>query len=79
MLLNEGNYYGPEAGMAYFSVSQYKSFMKCEAAAMAEIQGGYKRPLTRALLVGSLWIPISRERFQSLWTETQKYLLGQKS
>ena len=42
MLLNEGNYYDLEAGMAYFSVSQYKSFMKCEAAAMAEIQGGYK-------------------------------------
>ena len=35
------------------SVSQYKSFCKCEAATMAELNGTWKRPKTTALLVGS--------------------------
>jgi len=37
----------------YFSVSQYKDFMKCEAMAMAKINGTYTSPETTALLVGS--------------------------
>jgi hypothetical protein len=50
---NDSNYHGQKANKAYFSVSQYKDFMKCEAMAMAKIRGEYKQPMTRALLVGS--------------------------
>ena len=53
MILNNENYYSPEANQEYMSVSQYKAFMNCEAAAMASISGKYERPTTRALLVGS--------------------------
>lgn len=53
MELTQENYYGQEAGKAYFSVSQYKDFMTCEAMAMAKIEGRYERPMTKALLVGS--------------------------
>ena len=51
--LTESNYYTREADVAYMSVSQYKSFMKCEAETMAKIRGEYKEPITKALLVGS--------------------------
>lgn len=51
--LTDSNYYSLEANRDYFSVSQYREFVKCEAAAMASICGKYKRPTTRALLVGS--------------------------
>ena len=53
MLLNDSNYYSDEANRVFFSVSQFKSFMSCEARAIAELNGEYKRPVTRALLVGS--------------------------
>lgn len=53
MELNQENYYSDDANREFFSVSQYKSFMRCEARAMAEISGEYVRPVTRALLVGS--------------------------
>ena len=53
MELNQSNYYSKNANREYFSVSQYKSFMSCEARALAELSGEYERPMTRALLVGS--------------------------
>lgn len=53
MILTDENYYSLRADQEYFSVSQYKAFAKCEAAAMAQIYGEYERPMTRALLVGS--------------------------
>lgn len=53
MILTNENYYSDIANQQYMSVSQYKSFCKCEAAAMAEIRGEWKRPETTALLVGS--------------------------
>lgn len=51
--LTADNYYSPEQNSRFFSVSQYKDFVKCEAAAMAKITGAYKQPVTKALLVGS--------------------------
>lgn len=51
--LNQGNYYSEKANKQYFSVSQYKDFMKCEAMAMAKISGSYKPEMTKALLTGS--------------------------
>ncbi|HIX15250.1 MAG TPA: PD-(D/E)XK nuclease-like domain-containing protein [Candidatus Hungatella pullicola] len=53
MILTAENYYSQEASEQYFSVSQYKDFLKCEAMAMAKIRGEYRQPVTRALLVGS--------------------------
>lgn len=53
MELTAQNYYSLEAGRHYFSVSQYKDFMKCEGMALAKINGTYKQPVTRALLIGS--------------------------
>lgn len=47
------NYYSLEANREYWSVSQFKQFEKCEAAAMAELNGEYQREKTTALLVGS--------------------------
>ncbi len=50
--LTQSNYYSPETDQQYFSVSQYKDFMKCEAMAMAK-RGEYKPAMTRAMLTGS--------------------------
>lgn len=47
------NYFAPEIQMAYMGASQFKSFRKCEAAALAEARGEHERPATTALLVGS--------------------------
>lgn len=51
--LDQNNYYSPEANQQYFSVSQYKDFMQCEAMALAKIRGDYKPEMTRAMLTGS--------------------------
>ena len=53
MRISKKNYFSPEANSEFMSVSQYKSFCKCEAAALAEIKGEYIRPESRALLLGS--------------------------
>lgn len=53
MTLTNENYYSREANLKYMSVSQYKDFCKCEAAAMASLHGEWIRPKTTALLVGS--------------------------
>lgn len=52
-MLTAENYFDKENQMKYFSVSQFKAFEKCEAAAMAEINGEYEREKTVSLLVGS--------------------------
>ena len=53
MTLTSENYYSRSANLAYFSVSQFKSFLDCEAAAMAELKGEYTPQKGRALLLGS--------------------------
>lgn len=53
MILTNENYYSSEANREYMSVSQYKDFRKCEAAALATLNGEWERPKTTALLVGS--------------------------
>ena len=52
MITNE-NYFSQENQMKYFGASQFKSFMDCEAATMAEINGDYAREKSVSLLVGS--------------------------
>lgn len=51
--LTAENYYTPEANWQYMSASQYKSFRKCESAALAELKGEWGRKESLALLVGS--------------------------
>lgn len=51
--LTAENYYSPEANWAYMSASQFKSFRRCEAAAMAELRGEWGKNDSIALLVGS--------------------------
>lgn len=53
MVLNKSNYYSLEANKAYWSVSQFKAFNRCEAAGLAEVEGRYRRETTDALLIGS--------------------------
>ena len=53
LILTVQNYFSPDANCEYMSVSQFKSFRKCQAAAMAELNGQYQREQTTALLVGS--------------------------
>lgn len=52
--LNDDNYYSKEANQAFFSVSQYKDFCKCEAMAMAKIRGEFEQKQTKAMLIGTL-------------------------
>ncbi len=54
MKLNDDTYYGKEANKAFFSVSQYKDFCRCEAMAMAKIRGVYEQKQTKAMLIGTL-------------------------
>lgn len=51
--LTAENYYSDEANWAYMSTSQFKSFHRCEAAALAELKGEWERKDSTALLVGS--------------------------
>jgi hypothetical protein len=51
--LTAENYYSPEANWDYMSASQFKSFRRCEAAAMAELRGEWGKKDSIALLVGS--------------------------
>lgn len=53
MKLTEANYYGSEASQSYFSVSQFKDFLKCPAMAMAKLRGEYVPEKSRALILGS--------------------------
>lgn len=53
MKLTQKNYFSKKANQEYMSVSQFKAFEKCPAAALAELNGEYEREETTALLVGS--------------------------
>ena len=53
MRLTKSNYFSPEANREYMSVSQFKQFLDCPAAALAEIRGEWERPTSTALLEGS--------------------------
>ena len=53
MIVTKRNYFSKKMNQHFFSVSQFKSFEKCPHAAMAELNGKYKREKTTALLVGS--------------------------
>ncbi|MNM25416.1 hypothetical protein D3C81_358610 [compost metagenome] len=52
MILNNQNYHSVDANKFYWSNSQYKEFLDCEARAMAKLQG-WSEPPSDALLIGS--------------------------
>lgn len=52
MTLKTGNYFSTEANKAYWSVSSFKAFDKCEASGLAQVRGQYAREETDALLIG---------------------------
>ena len=53
MKLSNENYYSTKANQAFFSVSQVKDFLKCEAYAMAKINGEWVEEPTTPMLIGS--------------------------
>ena len=53
MVLTKEVYFNHKIMVDFMSVSQFKSFQKCEAAAMAELNGEYIPERGRALLLGS--------------------------
>ena len=53
MKLTNKTYYGTKANQDFMSVSQFKSFKRCESMALAELKGEYERPKSKALLLGS--------------------------
>lgn len=53
MTLNNSNYYSLEMTNQFWSVSQFKTFDRCEAMGLAEVRGIYERELSDALLIGS--------------------------
>ncbi len=53
MHLTAENYHSLEANKKYLSVSQYKSFLDCEARTLAELSGVYEREEKDAFLEGN--------------------------
>lgn len=54
LTLTSDNYYESESNWKYMSVSQYKDFMKCEAATLAKMKGDWQPDSDpTALLVGN--------------------------
>ena len=51
--LTSSNYFSPESNKAYWSVSQFKAFDKCEACGLAMARGQFHREETDSLLIGS--------------------------
>lgn len=75
MNLTAENYFSPDAQREYMSVSQFKAFMKCPAAALAELHEEYQREQTTALLVGSYvdaWFSDELEQFKTEHPEILK-------
>lgn len=76
-MLSGNNYYSRENALKFMSASQFKSFIECEAKALAEIKGEFKRETTSAMLIGSYvdaWFEGTLEQFKETHTEifTQK-------
>ena len=51
--LNNDNYYSPEANQAYWSASQLRGYIQCEARQKAIDDGEWVEEPTEAMLAGS--------------------------
>lgn len=47
------NYFSKRNNLKYMGSSQFKAFMQCEAAALAEIKSNIQAPSTKSMLIGS--------------------------
>ena len=85
MRLTSKNYYGEKSNRVYMSVSQFKQFKKCEAMALAELNGEYERPKSKALLLGSFvdemltgtkksQVQFIVENFENIFQKSSRYL-----
>lgn len=75
MILTAENYYSREANMEYMSVSQFKAFDRCQAAAMAELRGEHTPAASTAMLVGGYvdaWFSGELPLFQAQHPEISK-------
>lgn len=75
MILTAENYYSREANMEYMSVSQFKRFSSCQAAALAELRGEYTPAASPAMLVGGYvdaWFSGELPLFQAQHSEIFK-------
>lgn len=52
-MISSKDYYSTENALKFMSASQFKSFQNCEAQALAEVQGEFRREYTSALAIGS--------------------------
>lgn len=80
MELNKQNYYSDEANREFMSVSTFKKFTQCEAAAMAFLTGEYKQPSTPAMLVGNFVHSAfdSEEEHEKFINEHSKVIFNRK-
>lgn len=68
MGLTAKNYFSANNNMKYCGSSQFKTFLKCPAMAMAELKGEWQREESSALLIGSYvdsWFEGTLEQFKA--------------
>ena len=80
MKLTNENYFSIEADREYFSVSQFKGFMECQAKAVAKLKGEYEESFGKALVVGSYTHAAfeSDEVFQSFTEENNSEIFNNR-
>lgn len=75
MAVNKYNYFSQNNNRKYCGSSQFKSFMRCSASALAELNKEHEREMTTALLVGSYvdaWFEGTLEVFKTEHPEVFK-------
>ena len=75
MAVNRFNYFSENNNQKYCGSSQFKSFLRCPAQAMAEIRGEWKREESTSLLVGSYvdsWFEGTLDAFKAAHPEVFK-------
>lgn len=71
-MLNNQNYFSSENAPKFMSTSQFKSFQNCEAQALAETKGEFKRDSEKPLLIGSYvdsWFEGTLDKFKETHPE----------
>ena len=79
MQLNNSNYFSLGAQKTFWSVSQFKAFEKCEAAALAEIKGRYQRKTSPAQLVGSYVDAYFADELEAFYIEHQEEVFNKRT
>lgn len=75
MAVNKYNYFSKNNSLKYSGASQFKSFLKCPAGTLAELNGEKEREATTSLLVGSYvdaWFEGTLDNFKAEHPEVFK-------